>query len=102
MRREFGLWIAEGGFGFAVAGDEAQVGAPEQISEWHAPGWAIRFHKDPALCECEFVWLALLERRAWRCGCEREQRRDCVVSRCEDGWDYRAGGHGAAGNRAGR
>src|SRR6266404_2769931 len=100
MRRKLRLWIAECGFGLAVACDEAQVGAFEQICEGEALARTISLHKDAAVFECELVGLALLEGRSWRSRCRGEQRRNCVVSGCKDGWDHRRGGHRTAGERA--
>src|SRR6266699_1354091 len=100
MRRKLRFWIAECGFGLAAACDEAQVGALEQIREEKAFGRTVSLHKDAAVFECELVGLAFLEGRSWRCRCDGQERCDCVVSSCKDGWDHRRGGHRTAGERA--
>src|SRR6266850_382107 len=102
MRRKLRFRIAEGGFALAIAADEAEVGATEQIRKGQAFSNAINLHEDSAAFEGELVGLALLEGRSWRSRCDGEQRCDRAVSGCEDGWNHRAGHHRAARNRAGR
>src|SRR4029077_13191688 len=85
MRRELRLWIAEGRFGLAVACDQAELGAAEQIGEGYAAGSAVRLHKDAAVFEGQIGGLALLERRSRRCRGDGEQRGDRLVGRGKDG-----------------
>src|SRR5258707_5769344 len=99
MRRKLRLWIAECGFGLAVAGDEAQVGALEQIGEGKALARTIGLHKDAAVFEGELVGLALLEGGYWRCRCDTQQRRDRAVSGGEDWLGHRPCRHRTAGGR---
>ena len=51
VRRELRLFLTERRFGFAAAGDETKVGAPQQIREWNASARTIRFDKDPSVFE---------------------------------------------------
>src|SRR5207247_8871867 len=100
MRRELRLWIAKGGFGLAAARDQAQVGALEQSCEGRYLGRTVSLHEDSAAFKCEFVGLAVLEGRSWRCRCDGQQRCDRAVSRCKDRRNHGPGRHRTARERA--